>query len=112
MQVTELESALAEANSRLTRIDEADKRLAGPATSQPIAAPAQTSQHKPVDSNQSVTPKAHDPVKPTGVNPPLDATALVTVKPTAPTSQSAQTASKSSEPAVKFAEQTPAVQKQ
>lgn len=112
MQVTELESALAEANSRLTRIDEADKRLAGPATSQPVAAPAQASQHKPADSEQSVTPKAHDPVKPTGVNPARDATALVTVKSSAPTSQPAQAASKSNEPAVKFTEQTPAVQKQ
>ena len=112
MQVTELESALAEANSRLTRIDEADKRLAGPVTSQPAAAPAKTLQHKPADSNQSVTSEAHDPVKPTGVNPAVNATVLVTAKPSAPTSQPAQAASKSNEPAVKFTEQTPAVQKQ
>lgn len=104
MQVTELESALAEANHRLTRIDEADKRLAAIPASQPTAGPTQPSQHKPADSSSPTNALSQDSSKPVE-------SAVGTAHPAEGTAKPADAVAKPVMATTKPAE-TPAVQKQ
>lgn len=102
MQVTELESALAEANHRLTRIDEADKRLAAiPAST---AGPTQPSQHKPADSSGPTNALSQDSSK-------RVESAVGTAYPAEGTAKPADAVAKPVMATAKPAE-TPAVQKQ
>ena len=63
----DLETALAEANSRLTRIDEADKRLDASTSTKEISPPQKAG--PPEAGTPSVAAQAHTAIKPVGTQP-------------------------------------------